>query len=77
MEKEYTPEELERIKNVKEKIENNSLTLEEVDEEDLCTLSKLYDYEIKKIKAEIKELDQKIDVYKKRMKEAIDYLNNM
>ncbi len=77
MEKEYTPEELERIKNVKEKIENNSLTLEEVDEEDLRTLSKLYDYEIKKIKAEIKELDQKIDVYKKRMKEAIDYLNNM
>lgn len=77
MEKEYTPEELERIKNIKEKIENNSLTLEEVDEEDLRTLSKLYDYEIKKIKAEIKELDQKIDVYKKRMKEAIDYLNNM
>ena len=77
MEKEYTPEELEIIKNIKEKIENNSLTLEEVDEEDLRTLSKLYDYEIKKIKAEIKELDQKIDVYKKRMKEAIDYLNNM
>lgn len=77
MEKEYTPEELERIKNIKEKIENNSLTLKEVDEEDLRTLSKLYDYEIKKIKAEIKELDQKIDVYKKRMKEAIDYLNNM
>ena len=77
MEKEYTPEELERIKNIKEKIENNSLTLEEVDEEDLRTLSKLYDYEIKKIKSEIKELDQKIDVYKKRMKEAIDYLNNM
>ena len=77
MEKEYTPEELERIKNIKGKIENNSLTLEEVDEEDLRTLSKLYDYDIKKIKAEIKELDQKIDVYKKRMKEAIDYLNNM
>lgn len=77
MEKEYTPEELERIKIIKEKIENNRLTLKEVDEEDLRTLSKLYDYEIKKIKAEIKELDQKIDVYKKRMKEAIDYLNNM
>lgn len=77
MEKEYTPEELERIKIIKEKIENNSLTLKEVDEEDLRTLSKLYDYDIKKIKAEIKELDQKIDVYKKRMKEAIDYLNNM
>ncbi len=77
MEKEYTPEELERIKIIKEKIENNSLTLKEVDEEDLRTLSKLYDYDIKKIKAEIKELDQKIDLYKKRMKEAIDYLNNM
>ena len=77
MEKEYTPEELERIKIIKEKIENNRLTLKEVDEEDLRTLSKLYDYDIKKIKAEIKELDQKIDVYKKRMKEAIDYLNNM
>ena len=77
MEKECTPEELERIKIIKEKIENNSLTLKEVDENDLRIISKLYDYDIKKIKAEIKELDQKIDVYKKRMKEAIDYLNNM
>jgi len=77
MEKEYTPEELERIKAIKEKVEKNILTLEEVDENDLRIISKLYDYDIKKIKAEIKELDQKIDVYKKRMKEAIDYLNNM
>lgn len=77
MEKEYTPEELDRIKIIKEKIENNSLTLKEVDENDLRIISKLYDYDIKKIKAEIKELDQKIDVYKKRMKEAIDYLDNM
>lgn len=77
MEKEYTPEELERIKAIKEKVEKNILTLEEVDENDLRIISKLYDYDIKKIKAEIKELDQKIEVYKKRMKEAIDYLNNM
>lgn len=77
MEKEYTPEELERIKAIKEKVEKNILTLEEVDENDLRIISKLYDYDIKKIKAEIKELDQKIDVYKKRMKEAIDYLENM
>ncbi len=77
MEKEYTPEELERIKAIKEKVEKNILTLEEVDENDLRIISKLYDYDIKKIKAEIKELDQKIDVYKKRMKEAIDFLNNM
>lgn len=77
MEKEYTPEELERIKAIKEKVEKNIITLEEVDENDLRIISKLYDYDIKKIKAEIKELDQKIDVYKKRMKEAIDYLNNM
>lgn len=77
MEKEYTPEELERIKAIKEKVEKNILTLEEVDENDLRIISKLYDYDIKKIKAEIKELDQKIEVYKKRMKEAIDYLENM
>ena len=75
MENKFDEKEYARIKEIKTKFEKTEITLEEISDEDAYIISKMYDYQIKNLNAEIKDLYEKIDSYKKRMQYAIDALN--
>ena len=75
MENKFDEKEYDRIKKIKDKFEKREITLEEISDDDAYIISKMYDYQIKNLNAEIQELYEKIDSYKKRMQYAIDALN--
>ncbi len=75
LENKFDEKEYARIKEIKTKFEKTEITLEEISDEDAYIISKMYDYQIKNLNAEIKDLYEKIDSYKKRMQYAIDALN--
>ena len=74
MEKEISKEKYENIKEIKNKGDNKEIDITDIPIEDRELLVKLYDIEIKKVKNEIEELENKIDNYKKRMQDAIQSL---
>ena len=76
MEKEISKEKYENIKEIKNKWDNKEIDITDIPIEDRELLVKLYDIEIKKVKNEIEELENKIDNYKKRMQDAIQSLKN-
>lgn len=74
MEKEISKEKYENIKEIKNKWDNKEIDITDIPIEDRELLVKLYDIEIKKVKNEIEELENKIDNYKRRMQYAIQSL---
>lgn len=74
MEKEISKEKYENIKKIKNKWDNKEIDITDIPIEDRELLVKLYDIEIKKVKNEIEELENKIDNYKRRMQDAIQSL---
>ena len=74
MEKEISKEKYENIKKIKNKGDNKEIDITDIPIEDRELLVKLYDIEIKKVKNEIEELENKIDNYKRRMQYAIQSL---
>lgn len=74
MEKEISKEKYENIKKIKNKWDNKEIDITDIPIEDRELLVKLYDIEIKKVKNEIEELENKIDNYKRRMQYAIQSL---
>ena len=74
MEKEISKEKYENIKEIKNKWDNNEIDITDIPIEDRELLVKIYDIEIKKVKNEIEELENKIDNYKRRMQYAIQSL---
>lgn len=76
MEKEISKEDYDRLKIIKEKWDKDEIELKDISIEDAKLLSIIYDLEIKKVKSEIIQLEDKISEYETRMKEAIEYLNN-
>ncbi len=77
MAKKIDNDEYERLKQLKQDFDLRRITESELTDEDSFYLSKMYDMQIKNLGEEITKLEQKIKDYEKRMKEAIDYLNNM
>jgi hypothetical protein len=76
LEKEISKEDYDRLKIIKEKWDKDEIELKDISIEDAKLLSIIYDLEIKKVKSEIIQLEDKISEYETRMKEAIEYLNN-
>ena len=74
LEKEISKEKYENIKEIKNKWDNKEIDITDIPIEDRELLVKLYDIEIKKVKNEIEELENKIDNYKRRMQYAIQSL---
>ncbi len=74
MEKEISKEKYENIKKIKNKWDNKEIDITDIPIEDRELLVKIYDIEIKKVKNEIEELENKIDNYKRRMQDAIQSL---
>ena len=74
MEKEISKEKYENIKEIKNKWDNKEIDITDIPIEDRELLLKIYDIEIKKVKNEIEELENKIDNYKRRMQDAIQSL---
>lgn len=74
MEKEISKEKYENIKEIKNKWDNKEIDITDIPIEDRELLVKIYDIEIKKVKNEIEELENKIDNYKRRMQDAIQSL---
>ena len=74
MEKEISKEKDENIKKIQNKWDNKEIDITDIPIEDRELLVKLYDIEIKKVKNEIEELENKIDNYKRRMQYAIQSL---
>lgn len=77
MEKEISKEKYENIKKIKNKWDNKEIDITDIPIEDRELLVKLYDIEIKKVKNEIEELENKIDNYKRRMQDAIQSLKKI
>ena len=74
MEKEISKEKYENIKEIKNKWDNKEIDITDIPIEDRELLLKIYDIEIKKVKNEIEELENKRDNYKRRMQDAIQSL---
>ena len=74
LEKEISKEKYENIKKIKNKWDNKEIDITDIPIEDREILVKLYDIEIKKVKNEIEDLENKIDNYKRRMQYAIQSL---
>ena len=74
LEKEISKEKYENIKEIKNKWDNKEIDITDIPIEDRELLVKIYDIEIKKVKNEIEELENKIDNYNRRMQDAIQSL---
>lgn len=75
MENKFDEKEYSRIKDIKEKFDKREITLENISKEDAYIISKMYDYQIKNLNAEIQDLYDKIGSYKRRMRYAIEALD--
>lgn len=64
-----------RIKKLKSDFDNYLITEDEISEEDKILIDKLYDMQIKNIQSEIDELHKCIAEFKKKMQDAIAYLD--
>ena len=60
LENKFDEKEYSRIKDIKEKFDKREITLENISKEDAYIISKMYDYQIKNLNAEIQDLYDKI-----------------
>lgn len=76
MENKFDEEEYDRLKEIKRRFEKKEISIDEISDNDAYFISKMYEYQIKSLNAEIQDFYEKIDSYKKRMEYAIEALNN-
>lgn len=76
MEKEIFKQNYERILKIKEDFDARKIDIEDIPDEDVKLILDIYNLQIKKVNAEIVELKEKIEQYKTRIKDAIEYLND-
>lgn len=76
MKKEFDQEEYDRLKKLKQDFDNRLVDEKDISDEDAYYISNMYDYQIKNIMEEIKGLQNSIGEYKRRMKDAIEYLDS-
>ena len=76
MENKFNEEEYNRLKEIKRRFEKKEISIDEISDNDAYFISKMYEYQIKSLNAEIQDFYEKIDSYKKRMEYAIEALNN-
>ncbi len=76
MENKFDEEEYNRLKEIKRRFEKKEISIDEISDNDAYFISKMYEYQIKSLNAEIQDFYEKIDSYKKRMEYAIEALNN-
>ena len=76
MENKFDEEEYNRLKEIKRRFEKKEISIDEISDNDAYFISKMYEYQIKSLNAEIQDFYEKIDSYKKRMEYAIVALNN-
>jgi hypothetical protein len=65
---------LKRLQDMIEALDNNQMSVEDIPPEDIDSIAMLYDLDIKKLKLEIEEKDKQLDEIKKQMQHAINYL---
>lgn len=75
MEKEIFKQNYERVLKIKEDFDARKIDIEDISDEDVKLILDIYNLQIKKVNAEIVELKEKIEQYKTRIKDAIEYLN--
>lgn len=68
--------EIERIEKIKEDYEAGNITEKDIEDEDVELLNLMYNFEIEELELKIKQARAQLDDYKKRMKEAIEYLKH-
>ena len=76
MEKEIFKQNYERILKIKEDFDARKIDIEDIPDEDVKLILDIYNLQIKRVNAEIVELKEKIEQYKTRIKDAIEYLND-
>ena len=76
LEKEIFKQNYERILKIKEDFDARKIDIEDIPDEDVKLILDIYNLQIKKVNAEIVELKEKIEQYKTRIKDAIEYLND-
>ena len=76
MENKFDEEEYNRLKEIKRRFEKKEISIDEISDNDAYFISKMYEYQIKSLNAEIQDFYEKIDSYKKRMEYSIEALNN-
>ena len=76
MENKFDEEEYNILKEIKRRFEKKEISIDEISDNDAYFISKMYEYQIKSLNAEIQDFYEKIDSYKKRMEYAIEALNN-
>lgn len=74
MNKEEKINNLKRLQNMINALDNNQMSVEDIPEEDIDSIAMLYDLDIKKLKLEIEEKDKQLEEIKKQMQHAINYL---
>lgn len=65
-----------KVENLKSALDNNEMTIDDVPEEYITFLNLIYELEIKEAQKNIEILDNQIENYKVRMRNAIDYLKS-
>lgn len=68
--------EYERLEELKIGLENNTITVEDISDNDLPLVNAILKYEIFLAKDELERVDGVLNEYKQRMINAIDYLKN-
>lgn len=66
--------EFKRLEELANGLENKTITVENISDNDVPLVSALLQYEIYKVEDKINEADEVISDYKKRMLNAIEYL---
>ena len=65
-----------KVENLKSALDNNQMSIDDVPEEYITFLNLIYELEIKEAQKNIEILDNQIENYKVRMRNAIDYLKS-
>lgn len=65
---------LKRLQDMINALDNNQMSVEDIPPEDIDSIAMLYDLDIKKLKLEIEEKDKQLEEIKKQMQHAINYL---
>ena len=76
MKKEFNMDEYNRLRKLKEDFDNYLIKEEDIEKEDVFLINKMYDFEIKNVTEQIKDLEEKIENYKQRLVEAIKYFED-
>ena len=61
MENKFDEEEYNRLKEIKRRFEKKEISIDEISDNDAYFISKMYEYQIKSLNAEIQDFYEKID----------------